>query len=206
VLTLPVQPLRINAHSGSDDFPLEDVLIFFEGAAAIEASLPSSLPPISHETHRGRMLHSPWVALRVADARPEVRFTLDISHWNVVAERMIDVETLRPILEKTLHIHARIGTTQASQVADPRSDSVKEFETYHRACWETVWQAHKTSGKMKWTSLTPEYGPVEDLYMPQSYIESEGKHRAERPVDDIIFDEAVRLREVFELHGTASFS
>lgn len=102
--------------------------------------------PISHETHRGRILYSPFVALRVADAFPSIRFTLDLSHWVVVAERKIDVDLLAPIISRTLHVHARIGTSQAPQVADPRGEGVAEWRGYFEDVWGGLFEAGEVSG------------------------------------------------------------
>lgn len=45
---------------------------------------------ISHETHRGRCLYHPAIALDVVQSFPELKLTLDMSHWAVVTERLVE--------------------------------------------------------------------------------------------------------------------
>jgi hypothetical protein len=87
--------------AGNDYFTLPEAVEYFKRCLAIQAMYPF---PVSHETHRGRILYSPWTALGVIKEVPDLTFTLDLSHWIVVAERLIDVETLMPVLTRTKRI------------------------------------------------------------------------------------------------------
>jgi len=53
-----LNPLFVNTHSGKDWFSLEEGVEFFE--AAVKAAKDANLR-VCHETHRGRILYSPWV-------------------------------------------------------------------------------------------------------------------------------------------------
>ena len=72
-------PVLINVHSGKDSFTLDEALDYFTQVAAIEATLPC---PVSHETHRGRILHSPFVYRDLMPRLPaSLKVTADLSHW-----------------------------------------------------------------------------------------------------------------------------
>jgi hypothetical protein len=187
---LPIVPFHINCHTGSDTFTEAQVDVLFHQILEIQHELLPKLnqrlltttenttqrfriAQISHETHRGRALYNPWTALRVSQRFPEIRFTLDLSHWTVVSERMLTPEVLKPVLEKTLHIHARVADPQQSQVDDPGcevTEEDKEWVDGHLKVWKAVWGYHR--GNMKdgvealgcngLSSATPEYGPVDE--------------------------------------------
>ncbi|KAJ3187576.1 hypothetical protein HK101_009355 [Irineochytrium annulatum] len=76
-LALDPKPVRINCHSGSDDFSEDEAREYFTAAVAMEKELGGGVP-ICHETHRGRILYSPYVALRVVKEFPSMKFTLDV--------------------------------------------------------------------------------------------------------------------------------
>lgn len=86
----------------------------------------------------------------------------------VKAERLLDspeevalLDTLAPAVD---HIHARIGTPQAPQVADVSHASVRAAAERHYAWWESVWSAREAasiSGRGRLQTATLEYGPPE---------------------------------------------
>jgi sugar phosphate isomerase/epimerase len=157
VATFPIAPILVNCHSGSDWFTLEESIGFFKQCLEIQQQHSYKF---SHETHRGRILNNPFTALEIVKQLPDIQFTLDLSHWILVCERKIDLIKIRPILDRTVHIHARVSTTQQSQVADPTHDSVAEFKSYFEEAWNIVWNNSENP------TATPEYGPLDDLYMP----------------------------------------
>jgi sugar phosphate isomerase/epimerase len=73
------------------------------------------------EAHRGNFTENIPQSIALAEAVPQMRFTADLSHFVVVGEfygwedeRAVD--RMRPILEKTSHMHARIGNGEQVQV------------------------------------------------------------------------------------------
>jgi hypothetical protein len=78
---------------------------------ALEKKYPELL--MMHETHRGRILYSPWASLQVMELFPTLLFTADLSHWVVVAERHLDgfEKVMELIAERTRHIHTRPSST-----------------------------------------------------------------------------------------------
>jgi hypothetical protein len=73
----------INSHSGKDSWSQGESENFF--AAAIEYEKELGIP-ICHETHRGRILYSPWVAREIIPKFPQLKLNADLSHWVNVAE------------------------------------------------------------------------------------------------------------------------
>eukprot|EP00759_Apiculatamorpha_spiralis_P040083 PhF_6_TR38730/c1_g1_i1/m.57974 len=96
-------PVLVNSHSGKDSFTLEEALEFFNGALAIEKEFNI---PILHESHRQRILYSPFVMrdlVKSGRLSPDVKINADLSHWAVVCERCMDdtndADFWHPILE-----------------------------------------------------------------------------------------------------------
>ncbi|TPX40318.1 hypothetical protein SeMB42_g06057 [Synchytrium endobioticum] len=158
-----------NSHSGGDDLSDEEAIDFFKGAIAISKVMGMT---VSHETHRGRILYSPWRTYKFLKQLPELRLTLDLSHWVIVSERHVLSPSsphykslLDLVASRVDHIHSRCSTTQSSQIDDPSAtegwDALcrAEFD----AVWEHVWTVQRGMGT-KVITMDVEYGPpdVED--------------------------------------------
>jgi len=115
---------------------------------------------ICFETHRSRSLFTPWLTHRIVKALPEIQLTLDLSHWCVVAERLMSSEmpTIRAIAPNVHHIHSRVGYAQGPQVPHPRAPEYKEALESHEECWEVVWREHQLKN-ISISTMTPEFGP-----------------------------------------------
>lgn len=91
---------------------------------------------------------------------PSLRLTADFSHWFVVCERLLnhpsDRERFKQILPHVDHIHARVGTAQHAQTADPLVEAPVETE-FLQELWQSIWDQQIQRGKSQIT-LTPEYG------------------------------------------------
>lgn len=155
------KPLYINCHSGKDYFSHAEnqVLIFDTIRKAKETGIP-----IYHETHRGRMLYAVPVARQFMEGNPELRITLDISHWCVVHESLLadQGDAINLALERTDHIHSRVGHAEGPQVSDPRAPEWEAALKAHLAWWDKVIVRKKKLGQ-RMTILT-EFGPPD--YMP----------------------------------------
>lgn len=160
--SLETDPVCIVAHAGYDAWSELETLRFFE--AALERVSPLSVP-VGFETHRGRCLNTPWGTLKVLEQFPEVRLTLDLSHWVLVCERLPDDQSvaLERSIEACVHLHARVGHAQAPQVNDPRAPEHAEVLAWFERQWSRVWAAQRERGETR-SSLTPEFGPPE--YQP----------------------------------------
>jgi sugar phosphate isomerase/epimerase len=152
-----------NLHSGCERWSAEEEDEYFAACEALERETGVELV---HETHRGRLLFSPWNARDILSRWPALRVTADISHWTVVAHGFLDRDwdIVEQLARQTRHIHARVGTDQAPQVHDPRDGSMGAvWLEHHERVWDLIWQEQHKRGLEECT-LVPEFGPPP--YMP----------------------------------------
>ena len=156
------KPLYINCHSGRDFFSMEDNGKFIEytGKVAKETGIV-----ICHESHRSRILFAAHVAKQYIQKYPELRMTLDISHWCNVHETLLhdQEDTVQLAISRVDHVHARIGHPEGPQVNDPRAPEWETTLKRHLEWWDKVVQTKIKNGLNKLTVLT-EFGPPD--YMP----------------------------------------
>lgn len=155
------KPLYINCHSGRDYFTVDENRKFI--ALTNQVSQQTGIP-IYHETHRGRMCFAAHITRQFLELEPGMKLTLDISHWcNVHESLMADQpENIAKALERTEHIHSRIGHPEGPQVNDPRAPEWEATVKQHLIWWDTVINRKKKAGEPM-TILT-EFGPAD--YMP----------------------------------------
>jgi sugar phosphate isomerase/epimerase len=159
---LAAQPAYINCHAGRDHFSFDQNKAFIDLTTKLHQETKI---PIYHETHRSRILYSAPVAKTFLEKLPDLRLTLDISHWCAVHESLLgdQVATVDLALSKTDHIHARIGHPEGPQVNDPRAPEWNQAMEAHLSWWDKVVEYKIKSGSAQLTILT-EFGPVD--YMP----------------------------------------
>ncbi|WP_339791468.1 MAG: sugar phosphate isomerase/epimerase [Imperialibacter sp.] len=157
-----MKPLYINCHSGKDFFSYEQNKQFID--LTIKVSKESGVG-IHHETHRSRIMYSAPVTRNFIEKNPDLTLTLDISHWCNVHETLLQdqKETVDMALQRTRHIHLRVGHPESPQVNDPRAPEWKEALDQHLAWWDKVIELRKNAGADTMTFLT-EFGPAD--YMP----------------------------------------
>jgi hypothetical protein len=155
------KPLYINCHAGKDYFSYEENKVLID--CTTKKNRETKIP-IYHETHRGRMLYSAPIARQFIEKNPELRITLDISHWCVVHESLLanQQETVDLALQRADHIHSRVGHSQGPQVSDPRAPEWEAALKAHLTWWDKVIERKKQNGE-RMTILT-EFGPPD--YMP----------------------------------------
>ncbi|MDR0793982.1 MAG: sugar phosphate isomerase/epimerase [Chitinophagaceae bacterium] len=155
------KPLYINCHSGKDFFSFEQNKKFIE--TTIEAAKKSGIP-ISHETHRSRILYAAPIARQYVEAIQGLRITLDISHWCNVHESLLhdQEDTVDLILQRVDHIHARVGHPEGPQVNDPRAPEWDAAVKRHIEWWDKVIALKIKQGATQQTVLT-EFGPPDSL-------------------------------------------
>ncbi|KAJ1337095.1 hypothetical protein BSLG_006855 [Batrachochytrium salamandrivorans] len=116
---------------------------------------------------------------------------------------MLEPSDIDVILRRTAHIHARIGTAQQPQIADPRDPESKDVVQAHQLLWSRAIAYQKDIPELthrKYATLTPEYGPMEDGYMPctavyVSHETGQTKKTSMRELNELIIDEGHRLQE-----------
>ncbi|MEM9848604.1 MAG: sugar phosphate isomerase/epimerase [Bacteroidota bacterium] len=151
------QPTYINCHSGRDFFRFEENTPLIEYT---QTKMAQSGVEIFHETHRGRMCFAAHITRNFLERYPEMKLTLDISHWTNVHESMLanQAETVDLALQRVGHIHARVGHPQGPQVNDPRAPEWAAILQQHLDWWDKALQYRAAAGAKRMTILT-EFGP-----------------------------------------------
>lgn len=164
----------INCMGGLDAWPIATSVEFFARASALATAYGMT---VNFETHRARSLFSPWATLAIVRELPEIRLTCDLSHWCVVAERLIDEETeaLSAVYPRTHHVQCRVGYAQGPQVPDPAAPAYRPALEAHQRWWAEIWSAQRAQGHTT-TTMTPEFGP--DGYLQTNPVTG-------RPVADL---------------------
>jgi len=158
---LELDPVLINSHSGNDYFFRKEQEEFF--VRAIDFEKKNSKKPIYHETHRKRILHSPWVARElVPQFKGDLKIVADLSHFLCVAETNTEDPELTAVIEQlapyTRHIHARVGYDHGPQVPDPRAAHWQSYVEGMMRWWTSIWKAQLAAG-VAVSTVTPEHGP-----------------------------------------------
>ncbi|CAG8229090.1 unnamed protein product [Penicillium salamii] len=187
-----LKPYKINAHSGNERWTVDETVEFYSGTLNVDAELGLT-GKVCHETHRNTAFFSPQSTAPVLQRVPKLRVTADFSHFVVVCERLLDVyeediSAIRTIIPHVGHIHARMGTTQASQCPDPTHEAFKEERKYFETVWKQIIDATATSSEP--ITFVPEYGPFP--YHP---------FNAQTTFSDVADSEGARLHPIFESHA-----
>lgn len=162
----PRQPLYLDCHSGRDYYEFAQNKAFYDSA---KDAARGSAVKVLHETHRSRMLYAPAVARGYMERIPGMRIALDLSHWCVVSESLLEdqADTVEMALQRTDAISARVGHAQGPQVSDPRAPEWAEALNAHLAWWDRVVALKRQRGEA--LVMTPEFGPPD--YMPTTPFE-----------------------------------
>lgn len=91
--------------------------------------------PFYVETHRGKITQDLIRTVQYAQALPDLRFTLDISHYVLAGEMTLEQEKaellFKTVLQRTSAIHSRISSGEQIQVDAGYSDAILErFEKW----------------------------------------------------------------------------
>jgi len=126
--------------------------------------------PIVHETHRQRLLMSPYQTAELL-AHPELhgklRINADLSHWCCVCEHVFDSsdprddwwpKALALVAAHCGLVHCRVGHAEGPQVAEPDAPEVASEVKAHCGWWREIWEAAACRGEAAvWAE--PEHGP-----------------------------------------------
>ncbi len=155
-------PLLINSHTGRDVFSFAENLRIFERGC--ELSQVSGIT-FTNETHRSRPTSSGPETRRFLEALPEMRLNADFSHWVCVHESDLSdqPENVDAAIQRTSHVHARVGFDQGPQVADPLATESQRWTELHLGWWRRIISAREATGD-DFLTITPEFGPPP--YMP----------------------------------------
>ncbi len=149
--------LFINSQTGKDYYSFENNKALIDIAQQVTARTRMN---VLHETHRGKFSFAAHITAEYLKRIPDLRISLDISHWCNVSESYLDdqQEAVDLALGRTDHIHARVGYQEGPQVPDPRAPEWQEALEVHAAWWGRVIQRHAAQGAATFT-MTPEFGP-----------------------------------------------
>ena len=166
--TFELNPIAINSHTGSDFYSFSQNMAFIEEATKLSKQYKI---PVYHETHRGRFSYSLPKTIEYIEKNKDLVLTLDISHWMVVHESLLLKRTdlLEKIIERSNHIHARVGFEEGPQVNDPSAPEWKSVVKRHTDIWSSV--VKKIISNNKTPTITTEFGPPN--YMPTLPITQE---------------------------------
>jgi sugar phosphate isomerase/epimerase len=157
------QPRLINSHTGKDWYSFEQNSELIQLAMEVQQQTGVA---ILHETHRGRFTYSAPAVQPYITAFPQLRLTADLSHWVNVSESLLtdQPDNVQRAIQRTDHIHSRVGHPQGPQVNDPRAPEWKEALEIHLAWWDAMVETHREKGTTTLT-ITCEFGPAPG-YLP----------------------------------------
>lgn len=143
---------KINSQTGKDFFSFDQNKQLIETAKSIS-------PKIVHETHRNKFSFAAHITKSYLEQIPELRITLDASHWVCVAESYLDdqSEAMKFAISRADHIHARVGYPEGPQVPDPRVDAWQEALQKHLNWWDEIVALKREHNSD--LSISPEFGP-----------------------------------------------
>ena len=150
------KPIFINSQTGKDYYSFEQNKKLISIANNVENKTGIT---ILHETHRGKFSFAAHITKQYFEKLPDLRITLDISHWCNTAESLLQdqKEAVNLAIVRTDHIHARIGFAEGPQITDPRDPAWSDEMEFHLNCWDKIADIKKKK-KLPLT-ITPEFGP-----------------------------------------------
>lgn len=157
-----LEPQFINSHTGKDYFSFDDNCRILEAYSNLSEQTGV---PVYHEIHRGRFsFHAPTL-VPYLEKFPQLALVGDYSHFCVVSESLLEGQEafIAQIVPHIKHLHARIGSEQASQVSDPAAPEWQNHLQRYLGWWQQILDYQKNSEATRFT-ITPEFGPAP--YMP----------------------------------------
>lgn len=150
-------PLHISAQTGREYYSAQQAQKCIAVCNAVSAETGV---PIYLETHRNKWSYAAHTVYPMLLSDPNFLLTLDISHWFCVSESYLEdqQEAVDLAISRARHLHARVGHTQSSQVADPARQEYEQALQEHLKVWDKWVYQQKSSGKRSIT-ITPEFGP-----------------------------------------------
>ncbi|MFS0895108.1 sugar phosphate isomerase/epimerase family protein [Microbacterium sp. 179-I 3D3 NHS] len=153
-----LDPLHVTLHAGRDHWAGHQLDHLAEEIVAARSRTGLD---VLVETHRARMLPSAHESARLLHRHPDLRITLDLSHWVVVAESLLHDQQAAVDLavERADHVHARFGHAQSPQIDDPESARWAAALDRHLECWDRVVERLQDLGRRP--TFLAEFGPVD---------------------------------------------
>ncbi len=152
------KPFIINSQTGKDFFLFEDNTSLI--SAAMKFSRDTGIK-VYHETHRNKFSFAAHITKEYLQKILDLQITLDASHWVCVAESFLEnqQDAMQLAIERTEHIHARVGYEEGPQVPDPRAPEWQYALNRHLSWWDKVAERKRLEGADAMLTITPEFGP-----------------------------------------------
>ena len=159
---IELRPLLVNSHTGKDHYATAENLQVFRRARRLEEELGI---PVVHEVHRGRATFSTTATAALLEQMPELKLAADFSHWCCVHESLLEDQgpLLERAIERSFHLHARVGHPEGPQVSDPRAPEWQQALEAHLGWWQRIVDRRRQDNAELLT-ICPEFGPPD--YMP----------------------------------------
>lgn len=154
--SVDMQPQFISAQVGREFFAENDIDRSLKACFEVEQKCGVK---IYQETHRNKWPYAAHVVHPVLERHPGLPLTLDISHWFCVSESYLEDQqkAVQLAIERTSHIHARVGSTQGPQVLDPALKQFEQALQEHLKVWD--YYVMLKNVKVERCTITPEFGP-----------------------------------------------
>ncbi|MDH7461741.1 sugar phosphate isomerase/epimerase [Chitinophagaceae bacterium 26-R-25] len=148
--------LKIDSQTGRDFYSFEQNLLLVN--EAFQFTNQTGIQVV-HETHRNKCLFAAHTSKEYLEKIPELKLTLDASHWVCVAESFLEdqSEAMQLAIERTEHLHARVGYPEGPQIPDPRVPEWQHALNAHLSWWDRVVERKKKENTVM--TITPEFGP-----------------------------------------------
>jgi sugar phosphate isomerase/epimerase len=147
---------KINSQTGKDFFSVEQNSALI--ALATQMGTQTGVQ-IVHETHRNKFSFAAHITRHYLEQMPDLKLTLDISHWICVAESFLEdqQETVQLAIDRTEHVHARVGYPCGPQIPDPRVPEWQHALNTHLTWWDKIAERKKKENTL--LTISPEFGP-----------------------------------------------
>ncbi|MBO9619836.1 MAG: sugar phosphate isomerase/epimerase [Niabella sp.] len=159
----PYPWVKINSQTGRDLFSFDQNR---ELVACASGFTKDTGLQVVHETHRNKFLFAAHIAKDCLEKIPDMKITFDVSHWVCVGESFLEDQPHATTLaiDRTEHLHARVGYSQGPQVPDPRIKEWSAAVAAHLNWWDAIVNRKKTESGV--LTIAPEFGPYP--YMVQA--------------------------------------
>lgn len=146
----------INSQTGKDYYSFAQNSELINIASDIAAKTGKT---ILHETHRGKFSFAVHIMHEYLQKLPDIRITLDASHWCNVAESFLadQPQAMYAAIDRTDHIHARVGFEEGPQVTDPEAPEWQKALEIHASWWDRIVEKKRAEGRATLT-ITCEFG------------------------------------------------
>ncbi|WP_063891845.1 sugar phosphate isomerase/epimerase family protein [Paenibacillus sp. Soil787] len=132
--------------------------------------------PLYVETHRGRVTQDLHRTIDYVNAIPDLRLTIDLSHYIVAGEINGDIEKVDPyfdiLLKRTSCLHARVSNGEQIQI-DIGPNGVHPMVKHFMRWWTSAfkyWLEQAKPGES--LPVLPELGPPDYAITTQPYLRS----------------------------------